>query len=287
MATDRTQPDLGDDLLREDFGDRIAASADSARQESPEERVHSAEILHREGLTEEAKKILHSVLISHPQHSSARAKLKDIHDLELQQILGESADAPPRKTPSLFHGTSGTVWIDPETVIRRLDEDLELGLNKLSLFEHEQDLQQFEAALEASLEAGAPSTVQDRIDLGVGFFEMDLFAMALKQWDAAERKLFMLDNEVHGQRLSVAALRALALVLLGRPYEAGAAIQPILRDSEVSSESKTELFYLMGRAAQAQGNLAGAVSWYAKTAEAAPFYRDARDRLERIRKSSG
>ncbi len=286
MVSDRTQPDLGDDLLREDVGVQIAASGEIARQESPEERVHSAEILHREGLVEEAKKILHSVLISHPQHHSARTRLKEIHDQELQQILGESPDAPRRRQPSLFQSPAGSSWIDANEVIRRLDQDLSLGLHKLSLFEDEQALQLFEAELERALEDGAPSSVQDRIDLGVGFFEMDLYASALKQWDAAERKLFMLE-ESGGERLSVAALRALALVLLGRPYEAGAAIQPILRDSEVSAEAKTELFYLMGRAAEAQGNLAGAVSWYAKTDEADSLYRDARERLERIRRASG
>src|SRR5947209_8696859 len=96
-----TQVDLGDDLLNEpttiSSGDMIAENV--GRIESTEDRLQSAKILFNEGMIEQAKRVLHKILIESPHDFAARKALDDIHEVELKQIFS-GAEEPRRRRPS-------------------------------------------------------------------------------------------------------------------------------------------------------------------------------------------
>lgn len=266
--------DRGDDLLEPTrFSPKLSST-------SSEDQVQSAEILLGEGLSEEAKKILHAVLIGEPSHTKARALLNQIHEKELQTLLSGDDSEERRRRKILGKTTAPPLLgpIDPDEIIRNLDRDLGLGLAGLSLLsEAEQgSFQEFASQLEKSM-IGA--SYQDRVDMGVGFFQMDLYHLAAAQWAAAER----MGPPTERDRVGLAALQGLALVLSNRGFEAASCLQPVLRDQEIAWDEKHELVYLMGRAAQSQGDLPMAISWYERLMEHDPQYRDVFMRLERIK----
>ncbi len=89
------------------------------------------------------------------------------------------------------------------------------------------------------------ASLQDWVDLGIAFLEMDFYQIAVRLFTGACRKI---DSEMQGeQSLSATSLLAFSLILLGRPYEAISALQPLLRDVDLKAEQKIELYYLMGR----------------------------------------
>lgn len=271
--------DLGEDLLEPTRFSPQLGGASTARPTSPDELIRNAEILLNEGLPDEAKRLLHQVLIADPSHSRARHALDRIHDEELKQIL-EGRESPRSRTRSEISPPLLGV-IDPEQVLQRLDEDLALGLTSPLLTELAEDAEASMRAMQAFLSevdrAMVGATYQDRIDLGVGFLQMELYDAALAHWQAASRL-----TEDARLRLQASALRALALVLARRPYEASSELQPVLADQEIAWDDKTELLYWMARASEARGDVVLAASWYEQVLKQDPLYRDAASRKHRL-----
>ena len=272
-----------------DSGVEFVVSAEG----NPDDLLASAKILMGEGLIEDAKKILHQILIKDSHNIPARLLLKEVQEQELKNIIGDSESRRPYgRKPG--HGLEE---VDPEVLMRKLDEDLGLGLfgeepearaNQLSLFQDEKGMNAFCEQLEREL---ADATVQDWIDLGIAFLEMDLFSVAIRLFAGANRRIDLFAENSEGnitanvteQIVSSISLLALALILADRPFEAISNMQPLLRDIEIKPENKLELFYLMGRTYEALKKDELAFGYYRQVKEIDPDYRDIEQRLLRRR----
>ena len=268
QALGATRVDLGDDLVEK----TVVLLHPSVRPQVSGEEIadlfQTAKILLGEGLTEDAKKILHQILIQDPSHAGARASLNQLHDLELKQVF----QADERKFAYRQNLESDLephpIFCDPDEVVRRLDRDLNLSIDQLSLFEDPELLKTFIGGLEKDLIA-AP--YRDWCDLGIAFMEMELYSIAIPLLFGAYRRT--------EDRLSVGCLLSLALILGNRALEAVVQLQPLLRDSEIPLNDKTELFYLMGRVYESLNQHDLAYSYYLQVKDQDPQYRDLDQRL--------
>jgi tetratricopeptide (TPR) repeat protein len=296
-----TRVDLGDDLLQEKTAmlprgmhgvPQSASEADSIRHsdsiqveaptESSSDLIESARILVNEGLMDDAKKALHRVLISDPGNVAASQLLASIQVLELKQILGgEEIRRPFGKNKDAKH-----LEVDVDVVLQQLDEDLSLGIfeenpallsaGQLSLFQNPELLDDFCIQLEKKL---IGSSVQDWIDMGIGFLEMEFYTIAVRLLSGACRQLNSDSLEAIDLRLSATCLLAFSLILAGRPFEAAASIQPMLYDVEIRNENKVELLYLMGRSYELMKKINLALTYYDQVIAIEPNYRDVNRRI--------
>lgn len=276
-TTSRTRVDLGDDLLdktrvgvpkhqRSNQSDSVPKT-----REQIDDQYESAKILVSEGLLDEAKKILHRVLLADPHHVAAHNKLEELRALELKILF---SDARPRRR----HRPAETedvdlASIDSEEVIRKLDEDLGLGIigSHMSLFQDPASMAKFSASIDRDL---ADLTPRDRMDVGVAFYEMGLFDLACRQFELAAR-----DSDSHAQ---ATVLLAQTLVDADKPFEATLKLEPILEDAELTAEQKLDSMYLMARAYEQMNRTEQALQWYAQVSRVDSNYRDIPDRLKRI-----
>lgn len=260
--------DRGDDLLEATrFSPKL-----SQPSENPSELFENARILHGEGLVQEAKRTLHMVIARVPDHRGARELLETIRSTELQQLLhAEGASVPARPGGPTQPPQASWSGVNVDEVLAKLDTDLALGLKRLP---STADYAEFVGEVER---AQVGCSAQDRIDLGVGFFTIELFEIAIAQWDRAARNPECRDNPQ--RRTELSALRALAYLLLDKPFEAQNLLDGILVDQESDPAQKVEIFYLMGRVRQAQGDAQDAARWYRTVFELDPLYRDVGDRV--------
>ena len=242
------------------------------------ELLENAKILLNEGLLEEAKKTLRQILISFPGHVSARDMLDQIQDDELQQIfLSDEGPFVSRLS------ASKQPEVDSEELMKRLDQDLRLGvfdtdvpsvgIESFSLFQDEKAMEKFILKLEKDM-VGATS--RDLLDLGIAFLEMDLYSIAAR--------LFKLDCSREGAPLAATALWALSLILLCKPFEAIAKMQPVLRNTDLKNLDKIEFFYLMGRAYEVLKEFPLASQFYQQVVDLDAGYRDSEWRLRKYSK---
>jgi tetratricopeptide (TPR) repeat protein len=293
-----TNVDLGDDLLEKTAGQtrnsfHIPAPVDDVQsvvgesapplpssRDEIEDQLQSARILVNEGLIEEGKKLLRRILIADSRNLTARRKLDEIHEIELQQIF-EGRER--RRGPQ--HGRrrddAPEEEVDSEKVLRELDADLGLGLItdgdpdtvrelEMSLFQEREEMARFADRVDAEYSKCRP---RDRLDIGIAFFEMGLLDLAIRQFTAAAR-----DAET---RIPATALLASALMRSGHPFDAVLALEPLISDSELDGADKLELLYLMGRANEQLGKHDAATRYYAQAVEVDPTYRDAEERMKR------
>ncbi len=240
--------------------------------------LQSAKILISEGFLDDAKKILRRIVISDPGHLVARKRLEEIHEAELKQIFSQADSPGPRDDQS----RSAPARVDGEVLMRELDRELGLGvfadgtagesqaLERL-VFGDAQAMEQFAAHLERDQES---ASARDRLDLGVAFFEMELFHLAARQFQSAAGD--------PGLNASAVTLLASALIQSGRAFEAGLALEPLLGDPEVPREEKIEPMYLMARANESLRRPEEALKWYRLVHEVAAGYRDCEDRVRMI-----
>jgi len=298
-----TRVDLGDDLLQEKtvvlpanpLGDpatgvqaNLLLTEESAQgkqgTESVSDLLESAKILVNEGFVEDAKKTLRQILILEPAHVGARQFLAKIQKQELEQIIEDKEVYRPalRKDPVQLVEPD-----DVETVLRQLDQDLQLGIisdhtgiqvsSQLSLFESPELLDEFCVQLEKTL---VGSSAQDWIDLGIGFLEMEFYSIAIRLFTGA-CQAHARDKDL---KLSANTLLAFSLILAGRPFEATTKIQPMLYDSDLKEENKVELFYLMGRIYELMKKFELTLDFYHQVIAIDPYYRDVDLRAKRIGK---
>lgn len=299
-SNESTRVDLGDDLLektvqlsRESSGARPTDQDTEAilRPSTPaeiEDQVQSAKILLSEGLMEEAKRVLHRILIVDPKHVVARQTLHEIHESELKQIFGED-----RKRISLRDKPEPVLTdADADEIMRELDRELSLGIfgrdggddgsdaremAEFPLLSDPKAIQEYATQLEKEL-VGVSG--QDRVDLGIGFLEMGLNELATRQFKSAVHQLMQDPEENAKEVLSATALLAYSTILIGKAFEATLMIQSILRDAQLSDEHKIEFFYLIGRAYEAMRKPDLAQRWYEQVRLMDSNYRDIQQRLK-------
>ncbi|MBI2711968.1 MAG: hypothetical protein HYX41_03745 [Bdellovibrio sp.] len=315
-STEGTKIDLGDDLIEKtailsgmkvpakvSLTDEIAdgeiqlGTADSSRVAvrvektgTPQELLQSASILVAEGLGQDAKKVLHHILVIEPGNVAAQEALKKLQAQELESLL--SSEGGPRSYLGKKKKEAPEA-VDVDQIIEDLDRDLELGLDLLvedptglalspfgALFKDEKIMDDFGKRLEKDL---ASATPKDWIDLGIGFLEMEIYPIAARLFSGAVRRIDALSEGAGGLMLSAVSLEGLCFVLMGRPHDAVSCIQPVLRDTEIKFEEKIELYYLMGRAYESLNKFTIAREFYDQVREIDPSYRDVIYRLAQLR----
>jgi len=273
--------DLGDDLLEKTIA--LPGTPATPEPEQPLDAAneyHSARILFQEGLTEEAKRLLHQILLLDPDFHGARELLEQIHAEELRQLFSEETgrrvSAKERKQQS--------ETLDADTLLEKLDSDLELGLfeagsmlgppvEHLELLSNPQELESLTHKIDSLY---AQSNPQDRVDIGIALMELGMTDLAIRQFEkvCSDRlgceKAFL---------ISTTGLIGTALLLSGRPFDAISRMAPLINDSDVPIQEKLDLMYLTARAHEAIGRADLARGWYHEVLQADPKYRDAARRL--------
>jgi tetratricopeptide (TPR) repeat protein len=229
-----------------------------------EEELASAKILFQEGLIEEAKKILHKILMVHAGHRQTQDLLKEIHDVEIGLLLRANPDPGNRRKAKT------EAFEDPEEVIRRLEKDLGVRIDP--------SLRGFDASVENWNHPEVHDPMQ-AFDLGVAFFEMGCYRDAIRQLSGSVRRTRVTQATLGEQGVAAAALCAESMIALGEAYEAAAWLTPMLNELDLSHEKKVPFFYLMGRAEELLNHRAEAKAWYRKVLEVDPLYRDAPFRI--------
>jgi len=274
----QTQIDLGDDLLQTRTLIRPSKEelAPAAPVEGPDELVINAKILVGEGLLEEAKGVLRKALLAEPSHGGAIEKLADIQKLELKQIL--SHEAPRARRSYRPKGKSADENFDPETVLKELEHDLGESPVPDGPFETEAGKAAFIAHLESQCQDATP---QDRLDLGIAFLEMEVYSIAIDQFQVAAR------SPAYERR--AIALGAYAKILANRAFDALLDLDPLVADASIEPRDKVDYGYLVGRAYETLGRYDQAAVWYRGVLQIESQYRDSQERLkkcERILSSS-
>jgi tetratricopeptide (TPR) repeat protein len=229
-----------------------------------EEELSSAKILFQEGLIEEAKKILHRILMVRPGHLQTQELLNQIHEAELVALFRVNPN------PDLQRKARARAFEDPDAVIRRLEKDLGIQIDH--------DVR----GLDPSIENWNHPEVNDphqAFDLGVAFFEMGCYRDAIRQLSGCVRKIRVTQTSLGEQGVAAAALCAESMIALGEAFEATAWLTPILNELDLSHERKVPFFYLMGRAQELLNHKNEAKAWYGKVLEVDPLYRDASFRV--------
>ena len=277
---DGTRVDLGDDLVEKTAmipgfvkSESPAIPAAKIGPPDPDDQVESAKILIAEGMQDEAKKILHQILMTGVNHGPSRKLLEELHELELKQIFSGQEIRP--RGPMAKRGLK-LPEIDTEQVMRKLDDDLKLGVfgaSGLSLFsDSPEELGKLSKRLDREM---ISASTQDRIDLGIGFVEMGLFDIAARQFRAV--MLSGTDAVLEG-----ACLYAYCMICAERPYDAISGLQGVLNDGEIGLHEKLEVFYLMGRAYELLKDHPQALSWYRQAKESSAGYRDIAERVQKL-----
>lgn len=247
-----TRVDLGEDLLAQ-----ALQKKGTTAQLSLVEMIQNAEILISEGLFDEAKRLLRKVLIQDANHSLARKMQENLQELELKKIFSDSEN---EKTESEQEED------DIEAIIQKLSHDLHL--EDLSLFQDQEEIQNFCCSLEKKLSCELP---QAWVDLGIAFLEMELYSISVRLFAGACQR---------GEQSAVPLL-ACALLAVGKPLQALSEIQPLLKDLEIPKAQKIELYYWMGRCYEKIGKTALGVQYYQFIFETEPNYRDVERRLKK------
>ena len=227
---------------------------------TPDEDVASARILFQEGLFEEAKKLLHRVLIQLPGYASAQKLLSEINQVELDRLL----QYPLRKSKE------NVALENPDRVIEKLERDLGLGPSG--------GAGNFDPGRENWIHPRG-SNVQEAYDLGVAFFEMGCYRDALRESAQALKQIRVKNSDLGELGVAIAVLSAESHLALGEAFETKTFLLPILSELEISHESKIPLYYLMALAEERLGYRIEARAWLEKVIEADPLYRDAQFRI--------
>lgn len=264
-----TQIDLGDDLIeRTAMIPGVVAPTAKPSEETIDDKLETARILAAEGMLEEAKQALHTVLREDPGNVLARVRLAEIHDIELKHIF----EGTPKRKQRMPHPSPDMALVDSEAIARQLDLDLGLGIFNEGDF-----------AISIKIAEPQPALgTQDQLDVGIAFLLMEQPNAAIDCLRNAARKITSEDPNSWKFRNSATCLLAQALLEAGRPFEAVLELNSVLSDLEIPPPEKAEALYWIARAQERAGNKQIAIEWFEKLAALKPSYRDVEDRLSRL-----
>ncbi|MBS1963946.1 MAG: hypothetical protein JST04_17170 [Bdellovibrionales bacterium] len=279
--TKSTIVDLGDDLLQTRTTERpkpesplapetVSEPSGPAATDSIEELLLNAKIQIREDFLEDAKKTLRRVMRMSPGNLAARDRLEEIQRIEIKRLLGQD-DQPTGGGFRAKKKKAELVSDDGDSVAAALERELGPAPGpEATQFPNDDALAAFLGNLELLL-AGA--STQDRIDLGIGFLEMEFYEVAVRMFRGAAAA-DPGDRRARG-------LLATAWVAKGNGFEAMLEIESLVADQSAPSEEKIDYGYLAGRAQELMGNFEMAIRWYRAVLQVQAGYRDAEDRLRR------
>lgn len=264
-----TSVDLGEDLL--DSNSSISKVENTPASSSAAERdeLQKGEILMRENLFEDAKKVFRKLLRQDPTNETARSHLDAIAKVELHELLdGEAPRKKMRKVGAVEEES-------PDAVMARLEKDLHLSLEKSELravpdlFKDETAFQKYKDRVMDTVIAIPP---RDRMDIGIAHLEMGLFEVAQSIFETVVRYD---EHKIVGMYLL-----GVALIGGGRAIEATIRIEPLARDLTLSESQKTDFLYLMGLAFERLSDERKAREFYRRVFTLNPKYRDVVGKLK-------
>lgn len=272
-----TRMDLGDDLLQTRTILRSPRESDSEKNSAVKQVVEdsitpvdelliNSKILIGEGMWDEAKATLRRVLLIDPKNLAARDRLAEIQKIEIKRLLGAEENA----RASFFQRTKKKPEEQlPEAVLAALEKEIGPGKDPEKVFfPHPEDQERFLEELEKNC---SDASTQDRIDLGVGFLEMELYDVAIHLFRIAMR------DEALERKARV--LLATVLIAKGQCFEAMLELEVLIADQSATAEEKIDFGYLAGQAQEKLGNYEIAAVWYRAVNGIESGYRDAENRL--------
>ena len=264
-----TSVDLGEDLLENNLLAATVPSQVVSTNTVEQDELQKGEILMRERLFEDAKKVFRKLLRQDPTNETARSHLDAIAKVELHELLGDEA---PRKK---MHKVGTVEEESPESVLARLEKDLQFSIEKTELrpvpdlFKDETSFQKYKDRVVETVLAIPP---RDRMDVGIAHLEMGLFEVAQAVFETVIR------YEEH--RIVGMYLFGVALICGGRAIEATIRIEPMARDLTLSESQKTDFLYLMGLAFERLSDERKAREFYRRVFTLNPKYRDVVGKLK-------
>jgi tetratricopeptide (TPR) repeat protein len=276
-----SQIDLGDDLLQTRSIARAPAESDAparaspaessepAREEAIDELLLNAKILIGEGLLEDAKRTLRTVMKRDPGNLGARDRLEEIQKIEIKKLLGGGDDTGARAQRRPARPSRATD-LEVDETLAALEREIGSAADvEKEFFKNRQEHEAFLASMEALCATASP---QDRIDLGVGFLEMGVHEVAVRLFRAAATNAD-LERKARG-------LLATALLEQAKPFDAMIEVESLIARQDSGPEEKIDYGYLAGRAQEALGHPDVAARWYRAVLQIDSQYRDAADRLK-------
>jgi tetratricopeptide (TPR) repeat protein len=270
-----TRVDLGDDLLQtrtlqrtdgDEAPTRLVLRADAV-EESVDELLLNAKILVGEGLLEDAKRTLRKILKREPGNLTSRDRLEEIQKIEIKRLLGN--EESPRSSLRRAR-KNAEAEIDSHAALTELEKEVGLRRDVESeFFKTPTERDDFMRMLDGLCQT---ASAQDRIDLGIGFLEMEFYDIAIRQFETAAKDID-LERKARG-------LLATALLEKGRPFDAMIELEALVSHQEAKPEEKLDYGYLAGKAQEALGHFPAAAHWYRAVYQIDPQYRDVADRLK-------
>ena len=237
----------------------------SENSTSLSDEIRRLDILFNEGLLEEVKKGLRSILIRDPGCIEAKERLSRIHHSELEQILsGHSSFRQKDKRADEV--------IEAEKVFDLLEKeyllDSDVKPSDLSLFDDELAMKEFEKNLKKEMKAQSDSGVYD---YAISFLQMGFFGFAKRLLESAPegdaKQSLLVQADIAAHRFTDAKLR----------------LEQVLRNLQDEGDAP-HFMYLMAVTSEKLGQLDDAIDWYSRVRELEPQYRDTLLRLRVVQK---
>jgi len=244
----------------EETGQTLAESGleDSAQeplaQEDPaSEEVAEAEFFLDQGLLEQARETLETVLIAYPDHAFARAAMARLIELE---------------------GAQGPLASEISA-----DSEFASGANESASsddfqYSAEDVLAEFKKGLEKVVQ---PHDVETHYDLGIAYKEMGLVDEAIREFEIARQAAIN-----HKREIDCLSMIALLKRQKGEPISAVESLKQALTSQHATPEIKRNLEYDLGAAWEEAGKPGKALFHYQKAASLDPSYRDVGQQVARL-----
>ncbi len=277
---ENTDVDLGDDLLRKPQKPESAEAVASRRETNVATHVttdvlfRDARILEREGLWAQSKALLRKILRLDSHDVRARKLLEEIQEKEIQQWIHKETHRENRATESELLRVPLRLG-EIQKIAAALENDLGLDSAERRLTSTETQ------ALKRSVDR-ASMNPHDRVELGIGFFEMRLFELAEHSFRFGLRAVETESGTDVLARANLVVLLAQALVAQGKFFDASAELDRCLPDADILGPARLELTYWMGRAHEGMENHVEALKWYETVRADDRYHRDTQERIDEL-----
>ncbi|MCM0605243.1 MAG: hypothetical protein KA715_04075 [Xanthomonadaceae bacterium] len=237
--------------------------------------LKTAQILRNEGLFEDAKHTLRKLISQFPDDLRARTQLEEIQKEELTLIMKE-VQTGIDKPRSRFAPPPKILVEDSDSIIQKLNRDLNLGLVAAEKKPHITiSLRKDKLTSELS--------VKDRIDLGIGFLQMNLYVSAIDHFRIALTQIQKRpESYTHEIIVSVIELLCTAYVEGGEAFDAVLLLEATLSDNLLPGHMKIGLMYWMARAQLKVSQKEIAIMWFEEVKKRDSEYRDVEYRLRTL-----
>ena len=256
------------------FDDGATASEAAAMDECDE-----ASFLIEQGLLDEAREILETVLVAYPRDSRAKALLQRL------ESLAENAEppAPPEPAPPPAVAAVGDEGKDAFDLAAELAEEIDelaeteppapLGGDDYQV-SVEEVFSEFKKGLQKIVK---PEDVDTHYDLGIAYKEMGLVDDAIAEFAVAKQGC-------PGKKKELDCLTMIGLLHMqkGSAREAIDAFKEALTSEHATADVAKALRFELGAAWQSAGSPGKAVHHFKAVAASDPAFRDVADALKRL-----